>query len=612
MRADAHATRPRQRPRIDASPSPFAPRVGDPGRRQSVLLAFSLVLVAVFAVRLVDVQIVNAAPVAQEALDKRLVERTVTPPRGDIVDRNGQVLATSVERYNIWVDQVDLAAWKRTENGKVTAQGPVDAATILAPILGVSESDLAAQLVGDKTFHYVAKNVTPDTRDLVLQEDIAGIQWEPTTQRLYPAGEVGGSVVGYMAEDGVSPGKTGMGGIERSFQEVLTGTAGTEVFERSRYGTVIPAGERSETPAVPGSTVHLTIDRDIQFYAREALEKAVADTGSSAGSVVVLDTRTNQVLALADSGSINPNDPGATAPTERGSRSVEDVFDPGSTAKTITMAAALEEGVATPLSQYVAPYKYTTENGQEFRDSHEHPDQKLTLAGILVNSSNTGTVQVGQQLSDQTRYEYFQAFGLGQSTNLGLPNESSGILHPWQEWDGRTKYATMFGQGVSVTAIQTAQVYSIIANGGVKTSPTIVAGIESADGTFTPTDQGEPTRVVSEQTSDAIMSMLEEVVTNGTGRAAQISGYRVGGKTGTAQAPDENGQLTRIVASFVGVAPADDPRIVVSVIMYDPQTSIWGGDVAAPVFRDVATFALQTLRVPPSTGEPTRYPTTWE
>ena len=557
-------------------------------------------------------QIVSAAPVAQTALDKRLVERTVVPPRADIVDRDGDVLATSVERYHLWVDQVDLAAWKRTSNGKITAQGPIDAAAILAPILGVSEADLAAQLIGDKSFHYIAKNVTPETRDLVLAEDIAGIEAEPTTQRLYPAGGVGGSVIGYMAEDGVNPGKIGMGGIERAFDDVLTGTPGTETFERSRYGTVIPAGQRSQTPAVPGSTVRLTIDRDIQFYAEQAVDKALAHTGSSAASVVVLDTQTNEVLALVDSGSLNPNDPGATPPQLRGSRSVEGVFDPGSTAKTITMATVLEEGVATPESQFVAPYLYTTENGQVFRDSHEHADQKLTLAGVLVTSSNTGTVQIGQLVDDKTRYEYMRAFGLGEPTNLGLPNESAGILHPWEKWDGRTKYATMFGQGVSVTAIQTAQVYSIIANDGMRTSPTIVAGAEAPDGTFVPVEREAPVRVVSEQTASQILTMLEEVVTNGTGRAAQISGYRVGGKTGTAQAPDDNGKLTRTVASFVGIAPTDQPRIVVSVIMYDPQSSIWGGDVAAPVFRDVATFALQTLRVPPSSGEQTRFPTTWE
>jgi cell division protein FtsI (penicillin-binding protein 3) len=275
------------------------------------------------------------------------------------------------------------------------------------------------------------------------------------------------------------------------------------------------------------------------------------------------------------------------------------------------MAAALEEGVATPTSQFVAPYAYETEY-RTFHDSHTHPDQRLTLAGILVNSSNTGTIQVGQQMSDETRYEYMRAFGLGESTNLGLPNESAGILHPAEDWDGITKYATMYGQGVAVTAIQTAQVYGIIANNGMRISPTIVKGFEAPDGTFTARDNPEPVRVVSEETAEALMGMLVEVTETGTAPQAKIDGYLVAGKTGTAQAPDANGQLTKLVASFVGIAPADDPRIVVSVVLYDPASSIWGGTTAAPVFRDVATFALQTLRVPPTKGDVTRYPTTWE
>ena len=329
-------------------------------------------------------------------------------------------------------------------------------------------------------------------------------------------------------------------------------------------------------------------------------------------AIVVTDPLTGDVLAMADSGAVDPSNAGATDVSHRGSGAVEDVFEPGSTAKVITMAAALEEGIATPTSQYVAPYAYTTENNQTFHDSHEHRDQKLTLTGVLVNSSNTGTVQVGQQMTDETRYKYMTAFGLGQRTGVGLVTESPGILHPWQDWDGRTKYATTFGQGVSVTALQTAQVYDTVANHGMKVSPTIVKGFQDSNGVFTPKTATVPVRVISENTANELLSMLTEVTEDGTGKAAAIDGYLVAGKTGTAQASDGNGQMTRIVASFVGIAPADNPRVVVSVIMYDPKSSIYGGEVAAPVFKDVATFALQTLRVPPSQGTLTQYPTTWE
>jgi len=591
----------------------MGPRIGEPGSRQTFLSVASLILVGLFVVRLIDVQIVSAAPLAEAALSQRLVTVEVTPTRADILDRNGVVLATTVERYDLWVNQKQLAEWTRTETGTVVASGPLDAAKILAPILGMSESELGADLVGDKTFVYLAKSLTPEILDLVKTERIAGIGWESVPQRLYPNGDTAGNILGFMGGNADSGVDVGLGGIEQAYQDELEGVSGSQTYERSAYGTVIPSGIHSEEEAVAGETVVLTMDRDIQFFAEERLAEAVSESGATGGAIVVTDSTTGEVLAMADSGAVDPADPGATDASQRGSGAVEDVFEPGSTAKIITMAAALEEGVATPTSQYVAPYLYTTENNQTFRDSHEHEDEKLTLTGVLVKSSNTGTVQIGEQMSDETRYNYMSAFGLGTRTGIGLVSESPGILHPWQDWDGRTKYATSFGQGVSVTALQTAQVYGIIANGGVKITPTIIKGFESADGTFTAQESAEPVRVVSEQTASELMSMLAEVTeSGGTGQAAAIDGYLVAGKTGTAQAPDENGQMTRYVASFVGIAPADDPRVVVSVILYDPQTSIYGGDVAAPVFKDVATFALQTLRVPPSTGTLTQYPITWE
>lgn len=572
----------------------------------------SLVILIVFVIRLIDVQIVNSAPLAQQALELRLVTATHTPPRADIVDRNGVVLATSVDRYHLAVNQVKLSTWRKVEDGVVKAEGPLDAARILAPILGMSESELAAKLVGDKTYVYILKNITPEMRALIQAERISGIEFEPTSERIYPNGAIGGNVIGFMGGREDKIGIWGLAGVERAYEELLMGTPGSSTYERSRYGGVIPTGVRESEAAVPGTTVQLTLDRDIQYQAQEILQKHLGLTGARQGVIVVTDAVTGEVLALADSGSVDPNNPGDTPAANRGSRAVSDVFEPGSTAKVITMAAALEEGVATPESRYIAPYQYTTENNQTFRDSHEHADQKLTLAGVLVSSSNTGTIQIGQLLSDQTRYDYMRAFGLGTPTGVGLPGESGGILHPWEKWDGRTKYATMYGQGVSSTALQTAQVYQTIANGGVRVPPTIIKNFVGPDGTLTEPERGEAERVVSEDTAKELMLMLEQVTQEGTGRLARIDGYRVAGKTGTAQAADGQGGLTSIVASFVGIAPADDPRIVVTVILYDPKSSIWGGDVAAPVFKEIATFALQSLRVPPSGPAETSYPTTWE
>ncbi|WP_430867023.1 peptidoglycan D,D-transpeptidase FtsI family protein [Demequina aurantiaca] len=589
-----------------------APTVGHPVKRQRILAMALLALMVVFAGRLVLVQGVNAAELSQVALAQRLVTSEVDTQRADIVDRNGVVLATSVKRYNVGVNQKLLAEFTRTENGQIVAEGPLDAAKILAPILGLKESELAADMMGDSTFKYIAKDITPETWALVSDENIYGIEPEPTSERVYPNGDIAGNVVGFVAGSSDSVGEKGAAGTELLYEDELLGKPGSITYEKGGGGTIIPTGEFEETPAVPGSTVVLTIDRDIQWQVQKIVAEALETTGSERAMVTVEDVQTGEILALVDSDSVDPNDPGATDANARAARTVSTVFEPGSTGKVITMAAALEEGVATPTSEFTAPYQYTTSNNQTFKDSHDLGTQKLTLAGVLVQSSNTGTVQVGEKLSEETRYDYLSAFGFGTPTNVGLPDESGGILHPWQDWDGRTKYAVLYGQGVSVTALQTAQVYQTVANGGVRLQPTIVKGLQHADGSFTPRELDEPTRVISEKTSDELMLMLEDVTEEGTGGLAQIEGYRVAGKTGTAQAADDNGQLTKIIASFVGMAPADDPRIVVSVIMYEPKTSIWGGTVAAPVFKDVATFALQALRVPPSGESAELYPTTWE
>lgn len=587
-------------------------RVGNPVTRQRVISLFVIILLIVFAVRLVFIQGVRAAELSDQALANRLVTKEVATPRADIVDRDGVVLATSVDRYNIGVNQQVLAKWKRVEKGNVIAEGPMGAAKLLAPILDLDEAELAAKLAGDKTWVYIAKNVTPEVWDLVNAEEISGVQPEPVTDRIYPNGAIAGNVIGFMGGSAEGPGKTGLAGLELYFNEELTGTPGSITYERGNNGTLIPTGVHEETKGIPGKRIVTTIDRDIQWFAQNLVAEQLRSSGASRATIVVQDARTGEIYALVDSHSVDPNDPGATQTKDRGSRAVSTVFEPGSTAKVITMAAAIEEGLVTPLTKIKAPYKFTTENGQEFKDSHNHGTQKLTVAGVLAESSNTGTVKIGSKLTPKQRYKYLTAFGLGTKTNVGLPGESNGILAHYKKWDGRQKYAVLFGQALSVTALQTSSVFQTIANDGVRVQPTVVKGYLDENGNFTPRKLDEPQRVVSEKTAKTVMTMLESVTQDGTGKLAKIKGYRVAGKTGTAQAACSNGRLDCIVASFVGVAPADDPRIVVSVILYDPKTSIWGGEVAAPVFKDVATFALQELRVPPSESKAHLYPTTWK
>jgi cell division protein FtsI (penicillin-binding protein 3) len=594
-----------------AAGTPDAPTTGPArvDRRHRVLMVLGLLVLVVFAGRLVYVQGLVGSAVAAEALAGRMSTARLVAPRGEITDANGVALATTVERYVLWVDQPEIAQWKRTSNGSVVAEGPADAAEILAPLLGMDAGELGAQLVGDKPYVEIRRGVLPDVWRAIRAERITGVEADRADERVYPAGAVGGNVVGFLGRDG-----EGLAGLERSLDDRLTGVDGTYRYERGAGGQEIPGGAREATPAQPGQDVRTTILRDLQWKAQEAIDAQVAATGSDSGSLVAMDVTTGEILALVDSAAVDPNDPGATAPERRGSRAISDVFEPGSTAKVITMAAALETGTTDPYEHFEIPYQYTTANGQTFKDSHEHGLLKLTTTGVLAESSNTGTVMIGQELPEQVRYDYMAKFGFGERTGLELDGESPGILHPAETWDGRTKYAVLFGQGVSVNAVQATQVFATIANGGVRMPAHLVKDFTDAEGRVTPAHTvAEGTRVVSEETADTVMTMLESVVSteNGTGAAAAIPGYRVAGKTGTAQAWGAGGSVG-ITSSFIGVAPADDPRVAVAVIMHNPRTSVWGGTVAAPVFSEVTGFALQLLKVPPSGAVAALFPTTYE
>lgn len=590
-------------------PSSPAPRrePGRPDRRRVVLTVVVLVLLTVFAGRLVYLQGFRGEAVAAVALSKRLTSPiTIPADRGEITDADGVVLATSVERYTVWANQIQVGQW--VQRGDRSVKGPAGAARLLAPLLEANAAELGAKLAGDRGYVVLAKNVLPEVWRAIAELGIGGIGADRTAERVYPANGVGGNIIGFVGADAV-----GQAGLELTLDDQLTGTPGSMVYERGRKGQQIPGGYSEQTPAVPGESVQLTIKRDLQWKAQESLDAQVAATGSDRGAVLVWDIATGEILALADSGSVDPNDPSGTPAERRGSRAIQDVFEPGSTAKVITMAAAIETGLVTPETQFVVPYQYTTENGQTFKDSHEHADLNLTTAGILAESSNTGTVMIGQNLPKQVRYDYLAKFGFGKRTGVGLPGESPGIMRAAEDWDGRSQFAVLFGQSIAVNLVQATSVFATVANGGVSLQPHLVKGWTDADGTKHTVDRPEGRRVISEQTAATVLQMLEGAVDDGTGSQAQIPGYRVAGKTGTAQAANPvTGAMTDITASFIGVAPADAPRIAVSVILSNPRTSEWGGVVAAPVFSDVAGYALQELKVPPSGTTATLFPTTWQ
>jgi cell division protein FtsI (penicillin-binding protein 3) len=581
-------------------------------------------------IRLAHVQLIEGPALAQAARDLRTTTQELVAERGSITDRHGNAIAESVARYRIYGDQLRLEEWQRTveEDGEeVVKGGPAYAAELLAEVLDLDREELEEKLTKksdqERYNQYVVieKEAAPETWDAVRALRITGIYSENLNKRIYPSGETAKNIIGAVGtvDKAVDPSDTsenaqtvavdgGVSGLEYRLDDILSGEPGYRTYERSAHGYMLPSSDLVEKPATQGLTVRSTLDMDIQWHAEKALDEQLKKMGANAGSVIVQDVTTCEVLALADRSTTTD---GSTEATGR-IGAVQDIFEPGSTAKVVTMAAALELGVATPLTRYKVPYMYDTSNGQTFRDSHDHPTQKLTLTGILSESSNTGTVQVGESIPKQQRYDYLYKFGFGQHTGIEIAGETRGILHSADEWDGRTQYGVLFGQGMASNALQATNVFSTVANGGRACQPHLVAGTTDSDGVYTESPKSETKQIISQDVADQVLSMMESVVVEGSGRAGKIDGYRVAGKTGTAQAPGADGKLTSFVSSFIGVAPVDDPRIVVSVIIRDPQTSIWGGVVAAPVFADVMAYSLQQLRVEPSTSEPDLYETTWE
>lgn len=596
---------PRRSVRPPAARPPAAPAVTVAGSRRrvtAIVVVVALVL-AVFGLRLVYLQGIAGPAIAQEALKDRLVSVSSVGARGQITDANGVPLALSVERYDIAVNQKQVATYKGSKDVPAGAAG---VAQLLAPILGANAAELGGKLVGTSTYTYIAKSVVPDIARQIRALVLPGVQVDKVASRIYPKGALAGNIVGFVGADG-----KGAQGLEYSLQGRLAGSDGSETYEIGGHGQTIPGGYDVATPAVPGSSARLTLISDVQWKAQEAANAQKVATGADAVTIVVMGARTGDVYAIADSGSIDPNSPGAGAAGAL-SRAVTQVFEPGSTGKVVTMAALLENGLATPTSQYQVPDRFTTPNGAGvIKDAEDHGVENLTLTGILSQSSNVGTVTVGQNLTNQQRYDFLTRFGFGTKTGIEMPGESPGILRPLAQWDGRTKYNVLFGQGLSVNALQAVSVYGTVANGGVKVTPHLVAGWTAPDGTYTPVSRAAGDRVISQNTASQLMTMLQSVVDDGsgTGNKAAIAGYRVAGKTGTAQELSSNG----ITASFVGVVPADAPQVVVGVFVTNPRTSVYGGVVAAPVFADVARFTLAELGVAPSptSGGSALYPTTW-
>lgn len=590
-------------------------------------LALTLVLIA-FVVRLLQVQGVDASTYAAKAEKNRYVGYTLAAERGGITDRNGVALAASVDAYDITADPTLFAP----EQLKID-DGPEQAAALLAPILGQEPEKIVHKLrPANKNLRYtlLASRQTPQVwkqiKDLKTalatksESDkstvnvLAGVLSVASSKRVYPNGDLAAGILGWVNSDG-----KGGGGVEQQLNKQLSGKDG-EIRYAQSGGRQVPTVGSTETPAVPGSDVELTIDRDIQWAAQNAITKQVQESKADRGYVIVQDTRTGEILAMANSPGFDPNDLSEASSANMGNAALQDAFEPGSTAKVMSMAAVLEEGVATPGTHVIVPNRLHR-GDRLFKDDIDHDTWYLTLNGVLAKSSNIGTILATGQLgktqpqSNKVLYDYLRKFGLGSYTGLGFPGETPGILAAPDKWSTSQQYTIPFGQGVSINAMQAASVYSTIANGGVRVEPSIVRGTKGPDGQFTSAKTPKKTRVISAKTAKTLAQMLESVVDDreGTGTKARIPGYRVAGKTGTANRVDPaTGKYRGYTSSFAGFAPADKPRITVyCAIQNATQGNYFGGQICGPIYKQVMEFALKTLQVPPTGAKAAKLPVSY-
>lgn len=557
----------------------------------------SLVVFSLFAAQLVRIQGLDAAAVAAEALSQRNRTEVLPALRGQIVDSGGVVLAQSIETRTVTVDQTAVPEYVRRVDGARTKVGVRGAAEALAPLLGMSPARARQELSGTSRYRVIAKDISVPTWRRISALGIPGIYSERTARRDYPQSTTAASLVGWVYADG----RAG-GGVESMLDDVLGGANGTAKYETSPNGRVIPSGRQVVQDAVNGRKVQLTINSSIQWYAQNALAQGIERVGGSAGTVVVQHAKTGELLAVASYPSYDPNRIGSV----KGSLdnlAFSQIFEPGSTNKIITMAAALQEGVVTPDQPVVIPNRLPRAD-QRFKDSSDHPTLFYTATGVLAKSSNIGTILIGERLDAAVLEKYFRDFGMGATTGVDFPNESPGLVTPADEMSGSQRYTVMYGQGMSGTTIQTSSAFQTMANGGVRVQPSLIKAVEGEDGTMIPAEAAPTRRVVDTAVANDVMTMLMGAVDEGSAPQAQIPGYRIAGKTGTADRYDDRlGRYSGKTASFVGVAPADDPEIVVTVIVDRPSTLFYGGLVAAPIFKDITTYALAELDIPPTGRE---------
>ena len=564
-------------------------------RRMRGALAFCFIVLSIFGLRLFQLQALDAPQLAATAAENRTRTLILPAQRGEITDRKGAPLAITVDARDITVDQTMVI-------------DPVGTANAIAGITGADVATLIPELSGDRKFNYVLKKITPEQWTKIKELKLPGIFSEKTTKRIYPSNTLASSTIGFIGGE-----DKGLAGLEYGFEKELAGSQGEVTVEISAGGRPLPSGIASEKKPVPGMGIRLTIDRDLQFVAEQALAARVEYAQADSGTLVAISPKTGKILALATYPTFDANKPNDAAEGVTVNHALVDAYEPGSTAKVMTMAGLLNEGVANPTTPFTIP-PVLKRNGKTFHDHDPHPTLKLTMTGVLAKSSNIGTIQASELMGAEKFDSYLRKFGVGQATGMQFPGESKGRLPKLDKWSGTSFPTFAFGQGYMVTAVQIASMYATIANDGVRINPSLIEGYVMPNGQYQAAAEPERTEVISVAAAKTLREMMETVVSDeGTAPLAEIPGYRVAGKTGTAQVVDPACKCysKEVIASFIGMAPAEDPEIVVAVAIHHPRNGRWGGLLAGPVFKEVAQYSLQQLNIPPSNGKPTGYPVEW-
>jgi cell division protein FtsI (penicillin-binding protein 3) len=539
-----------------------------PNRRIRLLLVFfTLAFLAIFG-RAVWLQAVHAQPLDRLARGQHQATIELPAARGSILDRSGVELAIGRHAITVYANPRHVADPRAT-------------AIAAGRVLRIDPDRLYGKLADrSRGFVYLARKTDPKRAEALRALELTGIGFYPEERRVYPQGPVAAHVLGFAGMD-----NRGLSGLELALDRTLAGRNGRQTVVRDPFGRTLEV--LSSAPAEEGRNVRLTIDDTLQANAQSVLLRTVRRWGARAASAVVLDPTTGEILAMASEPSFDANRFPQTSRDVQRNRAVTDTYEPGSTLKVVTVAGALSDGLVAPSTEFSLEPQIQVAD-RVIHEAHRDHTERMTVAEILSGSSNVGTITLAEQLGRERLEKWIARFGFGKKTGVDFPGETAGIL-PFY-WSGSTIGTLPIGHGIAVTPIQMAAAYAAVANRGVWLRPSLVAD--------RPTKQR---RVISPHVADQLMSMLRDVVIEGTGTEAEVEGYQVAGKTGTAGKPDPRGgySVSRYVASFVGVVPASAPRLVVLVTVDEPRGAIWGGVVAAPAFQEIARFALQYLEIPP-------------